>query len=221
VASEERGPADSDPPTPLRRGRNDLSPEEVAEHQRERVIAAVAKVVAGSGYASLTVERVINAARISRTTFYQLFDNLQDAVQFAHGAIFGRLVASIGEACEREGEWPDKVDAAMGAIVEFAIARPDQAQLLAADLLAADMATAAQARESHSQLATLLAGIRDYYPGAASLPPITESFLVSGMRGVLVSGIRSGEPDEIEALRPQLVEFALLPYLAVSGQRPS
>jgi AcrR family transcriptional regulator len=221
VASGERGPSDSDLPTPLRRGRNDLSPEEVVEHQRERVIAAVAKVVAGSGYASLTVERVINAARISRTTFYQLFDNLQDAVLVAHEAIFGRLLASIREACEREGEWPDKVDQAIGAIVEFAITRPDQAQLLATDLLAADMATAARARESHDQLATLLAGLREHYPGADSLPSVTEAFLVSGMRGVLVCGLRSGKPDQIEALRPQLVEFALLPYLAVSGQRPS
>lgn len=221
MASGERGPSDSDLPTPLRRGRNDLSPEEVAEHQRERVIAAVAKVVAGSGYTNLTVEQVINAARISRTTFYKLFDNLQDAVLVAHGAIFGRLVTSIRESCERAGEWPDKIDEAIGAIIEFAITRPNQAQLLATDLLAADMATAGQVRESERQLATLLAGIRDHYPGAASLPPITESFLVSGMRGVLVCGLRSGEPDKIEALRPQLVEFALLPYLAVSGQRPS
>lgn len=219
MVSEQTHSSDIDPPTPLRRGRTDLSREAVVEHQRERVIASVATVIARHGYPGMTVERVIAAARISRTTFYQLFANKQEAVLVAHELIFERLLASILDACRRQEEWPGKIDAAIGTIVELATARPEQAHFLTAEFLAADAVIADRAREAHDQLAALLAGARQHFPSADSLPPVTERFLIGGLRSLIARWLRSDQPDQLSAMRTQLVEITLLPYRAASAMQ--
>src|ERR1700712_1901639 len=109
----------------LPRGRHGLSAEEVASHQRQRIVAAIGAVVAEDGYGALTVERVIADAGISRSTFYIHFANKQDAVLAAHELIFERYLATLLATCEAQAEWPMKVRAAIDVTVEFATSRPE------------------------------------------------------------------------------------------------
>src|SRR5207342_3753597 len=58
VASQEPKPPKPSSPAPgapLPRGRHDIPAEEVERHQRDRVVAAVATVMAEHGYGGLTV----------------------------------------------------------------------------------------------------------------------------------------------------------------------
>ena len=68
----------------LPRGRSALPEPEVAESQRGRILQAVTEVVAEEGYAATTVALVIARARVSRTAFYALFDDKEDAFARAH-----------------------------------------------------------------------------------------------------------------------------------------
>src|SRR5664279_5747787 len=110
----------------LPRGRHGLSPEVVERHQRDRVSSAVAATLAEHGYEGLTVERIVVEAQISRSTFYVHYANKQDAVLAAHDMVFERLLETIAQACEGDAEWPEKVNAAIGASLEFVAAQPDQ-----------------------------------------------------------------------------------------------
>ena len=83
---------------PLPRGRHSLAPEDVATHQRERIIAAIGRVVAEQGFGALTVERVLTIAGVSRSTFYVHFANKREAVLVAHETIFARFLAGLDEA---------------------------------------------------------------------------------------------------------------------------
>ncbi len=57
------------------RGRHRLPPEVVARSQRERLLEAAVRVVAAKGYGAMTVGDLTKEAGVSRTTFYELFED--------------------------------------------------------------------------------------------------------------------------------------------------
>lgn len=197
---------------PLPRGRHALTPEQVAAHQRERILAAIATVIADQGHGSLTVEHVIDVAGVSRSTFYVHFDNKAEAVLAAHELIFDRFLAALMAACGAEVEWPMKVRAALGATVAFAAARPRQAQILSTGSLNADVALAKRVSVAHDRLAALLTGLRPHSPHAENLPGSTERFLVAAIASLLADSLIRGETDDLRSLQSDLVELTLIPY---------
>jgi AcrR family transcriptional regulator len=201
---------------PLPRGRHGLSAEEVAANQRVRILAAVATVIAEEGYWGLTVEQVIDLAGVSRSTFYVHFENKQEAALAAHELIFERYLAALAAACGAQAEWPLKVNAALGATVDFATARPRQSQMLSTGSLHADAVLAERVASSHERIATLLAGLRPHSPNAADLPASTERFLVSAIASVLAARLLGDQVGDLGSLRIELVELTLIPYFGAS-----
>jgi AcrR family transcriptional regulator len=197
---------------PLPRGRHGLSAEEVAAHQRERMLGAVSAVIADEGYWSLTVEQVIALAGVSRSTFYVHFENKLEAALAAHEWVLERYLAEVQAACRAQGEWPLKVSAALGATLHFISTRPRQAQVLSVGSMNADSALAVRVATSQDRIAGLLAGLRPHSPRAAELPESTERFLVAAIASVLSTWLRrEGEADPV-VLTAELVELTLLPY---------
>lgn len=196
----------------LPRGRHGLTAEEVADHQRQRIAAAIALVVAEDGYGALTVERVIAGAGISRSTFYAHFTNKQEAVVAAHELIFERFLATLVATCKAEAEWPMKVRAAVDVAVDFATGRPEQSLILSVGSLTADPVLAESIYQSHERLASLLGGIRLDSPYASQLPDCTEQFLVLAVGAVIANRLVNGEGESLRSVQGELVELTLLPY---------
>jgi AcrR family transcriptional regulator len=218
-------PNEEDPSTesqfrPLPGGPHDLPADEVHRHQRERIVAAVAVIIAEDGYDGLTVDRIIALARISRGTFYREYDNRREAAIGAYGWIFERFFASLGAACHAEEVWAGKVKAAIGAALEFAAAEPAQAQVLATGILGADLDMTRRVRDSYDRLAELLSQGRRARPQAASLPKLTEEALIGAITTVLAHHLTSGAATQIVSLHAQLTQLILIPYLGpVEAQR--
>jgi AcrR family transcriptional regulator len=206
-------PSSPEPYAPLPRGRHDFAPEVIARQQRDRIIAAVAQVMAERGYSGLTVARIIESARLSRTTFYEHFADKREAAIGAHEQIFGRFLVTVQDACRPQTEWTAKVEAAIGAILEFATAEPASAQLLAAGFLAADEALVRRVRPSYDQLAALLGSGREIYPRAALLPAVTEQALVGAIATTLARRLSATELEPLAGLHSQLTELTLIPFL--------
>lgn len=203
----------------LPRGPHRLPPEVVSEHQRSRLLAGAARAVSTHGYAALTVEQIIEEAGVSRTTFYEHFDNKRDCVLVAHAEIFDRLSSAIFRACASEREWAVKVAASIEAAIGFAAKSPEEASLLVLDVVAADRALAARAIASGDHLAGLLRAGREHCPDAASLPELTERALVGAAMSVIGARLMTGQADRLPELAPQLVHLILMPYLGPDGAR--
>jgi AcrR family transcriptional regulator len=197
---------------PLPRGRHGLAPEEVAAHQRERIVAAIGHVVAEQGYGALTVERVLAVAGVSRSTFYVHFANKQEAVLAAHEVVFGRFLASLEGACAAQTEWPLKISNGIAATVDFATSRPEQIHLLSTGSLSADDALAERIVASHERLADLLEGARADSPFGDRLPVCTEQFLVAGIASFVASCLVNEETDRLRGVQAELIELTLIPY---------
>ncbi|HWW66616.1 MAG TPA: helix-turn-helix domain-containing protein [Solirubrobacterales bacterium] len=209
-------PLDSEalePAWDLPQGRHRLPREVVARNQRLRLVAGVARAMAEHGYARLTVEHVIEAAGVSRTTFYEHFDNKQEAVLLSHDVVFERFLGSLVRACNGEREWPLKVKAAIGTTIAFAVAEPEQAQLLALDALAADVNVTRRVLASNDHLAGLLSAGRQHTPRGADLPGLTEKALVGAVSAIVAGRLMNGEAERLPELEPELVQLVLTPYI--------
>ncbi|HEY1359662.1 MAG TPA: TetR/AcrR family transcriptional regulator [Thermoleophilaceae bacterium] len=78
--------------SPLPRGRHGLSREQVEGSQRMRLVRAMCEVMAESGYARTSVADILRRARVSRETFYELFDSKEDCFMSAFEEAYGHLL---------------------------------------------------------------------------------------------------------------------------------
>jgi AcrR family transcriptional regulator len=110
----------------------------VAEIQRARIIAGAIEAVAEQGYEGLTVAEVVLRARISRRTFYELYDDREDCFIAALEEALARARGPVVEAYEAGGEaWRGQIEAGLLALLAFCDEQPAYARLLIVDALAA------------------------------------------------------------------------------------
>ena len=91
----------------LPRGPHQLSRAAVEKSQRERLLWAVTEAVAAKGYNATTVADIISGAKVSRTTFYQLFDDKLACFLAANRAASELLVTMLESELERIDREPD------------------------------------------------------------------------------------------------------------------
>lgn len=203
----------------LPRGPHRLPREVVVDHQRQRLFAATARALAEHGYAELTVEQILKEAGVSRTTFYEHFNNKRECVLVSHEVAFGRLSAGLRQACGGKDGWPAKVAAGVSAAVDYARAVPDEARLLVLDAVGTEPVLARRAVASTEELTDFLRSGRDQSERAAELPELTERALVGAMTSVIGARLVAGRADSLPALKPQLVELMLMPYVGLEEAR--
>jgi AcrR family transcriptional regulator len=191
----------------------------VADHQRQRLLFGTAGALAEHGYAAMTVEHVLERAGVSRTTFYDNFQNKRDCVLAAHEAAFNSLSSDLLRACAGETDWPSKVKAGVAAAMEFTAHGPEEALLLVIDAVAAEPALATRVVASNEFLVGLLRGGRDQIPNSAILPEVTERALIGAATSVVGGRLMAGETDSLSELEPQIVQVILMPYLGVEEAR--
>ena len=86
----------------LPRGPHRLSREQVENHQRGRIVAAMITEAGTKGYGSTTIGDITRRARVSRDTFYEQFANKEACLLAAYDATTRELVGPDG----RRGDEP-------------------------------------------------------------------------------------------------------------------
>lgn len=204
----------------LPRGPHALPQEVVLEHQRERLLGAAAEALAEQGYCDLTVRDMIGGARVSRRTFYELFDGKLECVLAAHEMALSRFERAVRTACRSQRSWEGGVSASVAAGLEFASRSPAEARLilLASHTVSEPMLMDA-ARRAHGKLAALLREGRGRGGGAGEPPELTETALVGAIAAIVGERLCDGETEDLQGLGPQIVQMILSPYLGQSEAR--
>jgi AcrR family transcriptional regulator len=184
-----------------------------AAGDRERLVAAISKAAGEHGYSRLTVDQVLRYADVPKATFEAHFESTEQGLIAAQDAFFNRLWLDVVGACDPPGEWPLKVRAALGAVLSSLVEASNLARVFAVEAAAASLAAAERQFAALDQFATLLRNGRRHFPAAASLPDATERVLVGGIASVVSSHLLVEDPQAIPALKGQLVELVLIPYL--------
>ena len=205
MAAEELGP--------LPAGRHGYSREQVAHHQRERLIAGLAEAVAEQGYAAVTLSDIVRHAKVSRRVFYANFESREECFLAAFEVLVDHLRELTAEAAAGEDEWPRKAIAALRAGLAFLASEPDLARLCLLESRAAGPAATVRFAAAVAEAAPPLARGRAERPEGARLPASTEDSTLGALVSLAQRKVAAGEAARLEDLVPDCAELVLLPYL--------
>jgi AcrR family transcriptional regulator len=198
---------------PLPAGRHGYSREQVAHHQRERLIAGLAVAVAAKGYAAVTLADITREAKVSRRVFYENFESKEDCFLAAFEVVVAHLRQLVAEATEPITDWPQRAIAATRAVLAFLAAEPDLARLCLVESRGAGPAVAARFSEAVAQLVPLLEQGRAERDNDRPLPASTEDSVLGSLVSLTFRKVAAGEAEQVEDLLPECAEFILAPYL--------
>ena len=198
---------------PLPAGRHGYSREQVAHHQRERLIAGLAEAVAEKGYAAVTLTDIVRHARVSRRVFYANFESKEQCFLAAFEVVVAHLRELVAEAAAGEDAWPRQAIAALRAALAFLASEPDLARLCLLESRAAGPAATARFNAAVAEAAPALARGRAERPEGERLPASTEDSTLGSLVSLAQRKVAAGEAERLEALLPEFAELLLLPYL--------
>jgi AcrR family transcriptional regulator len=220
--------SDDDPPAPglplsrsqptsqLPKGRHGLSREFIAGNQRERLLDAMANVVAEKGYAATRVVDITDYAGVSRKTFYELFTDKEDCFLAAYDAITALLMDKLARGLEavQEDTWEAKVGALLGAFLRFLAAEPAFARMCIVEVLGAGPRGLARRDAAVEAFYPIVDRLPRSQPGTDQwLSELTPQFVTGGIFEVVYGAIRRGEIETLPELEEDLTRLAFRAYL--------
>lgn len=200
-------------------GQQRLSQDFVLLHQRSRIIDALAEEVVDKGYRNVTIADIIKRAGVARNTFYKTFSNKEECFLAASDAAAQKAMGRIsGAVAERDG-WPQQVHAGIAEFLAFAAGEPALTRVFIVDSLAAGPEAAERYERTVHAVVPLFRLGRKCRPGGALLPETLEETIVGGIFWIVYQRIVVEKPEQLEQALPELIEFALTPYLGAERAR--
>lgn len=183
------------------------------DSQRARVLDAVGHVVAERGLRGATVAAVAGRAQVSRATFAELFDSVDDCFVALLDEMLERATVSIGEAFERHARWSEGVLGGLEALLVFLDSEPVSARACLLESVAAPP----PALEARTRVLARIGSFVDRARAELSLerqpPPAMSAATIASVFGMLRKRLLSGEAPPFIALLSQLAEIVIMPYL--------
>jgi AcrR family transcriptional regulator/DNA-binding MarR family transcriptional regulator len=199
---------------PVRRGGG-----RVSEVQRSRVLRSAVRVVSEYGYAQMTVARVAGGARVSRRTFYELFDDREGCFLAAFDDGVARVSERVLAAFGVERGWRAQVRGGLAALLEFLDEQPRMGSLLIVDALQAGPRVQERRAMVLRDLAEVLQRDGSRAGSGRGVPPLTGEGVVGALLGVIHTRLSGGRHGSMLELLNPLVGMVVLSYLgAVAAQ---
>jgi AcrR family transcriptional regulator len=188
----------------------------MAEFQRSRLLKAAVAVASEHGYAGTTATAVIARARVSRKTFYDIFEDREACFLAAVEGSLAQMAAVVEPAYEAQGSWSERLRMALVALLVFAEHQPEAAALV---LSYASGYGPASVEPRASVLQVLRRAVdegRSQPRAREDLSPLTAEFVVSGALAVIHSRLQQ-RPSDLSELVNQLMSIVVLPYIGAAA----
>ena len=189
---------------------------QVAEIQRGRLLAGALGAIEEYGYANATVAAITARSRVSRRTFYELFENREACLL----ALVDDVVGFLGEELAAAGlgalGWRERVRAGLWLILCFFDREPALARVLIDESSQGGRRVLERREQIHARLAEILEEGRDAGARAGGCSPLTGEGLVGAAVGIVNARLarRGGEP--LPGLLGELMSMIVLPYLGAA-----
>jgi AcrR family transcriptional regulator len=205
----------------LPRGRHGLSPEFVARNQRERLIAALVEVLHEMGYQKTTVSLIGQRASVSKSDFYKHFGSKDDCFFAAYEAAVERIREDVLDACARreESEWPQRVGDGFASLLTLLTEEPALASITLVEGLRVGRGVYDRYQSAVESFIPYLRQGAPVAPDGEAVPAATEEAIVGGVASLLGRRILAGDGERLDELLPDVLAFALTPYLGAAEAR--
>jgi AcrR family transcriptional regulator len=205
----------------LRGGNHGLTPEQVAESQRARILGAMRELVATHGFHDVPVALVIQHAGVSRKTFYELYSSKEECFVAIYEREMERVLAPTLHAFEGSEPWVDRLRTALGVLLGALATDPAAARICFVEVLAAGPLALERRAKAYAALDPLFAPPAAGSPEApdqvaAAAPLAPTRAIVAGSVGYLTETLHreigAGRTSELPKLRAQLMQTLTLPF---------
>jgi AcrR family transcriptional regulator len=200
-------------------GRHPLPREFITQHQRARIIAALAEETVEKGYRAVTVADIVRRAGIARNTFYENFSSKEDCFLAASEYAVKEALRRVVDAASRVDSWPARVNSGLAAFLHYVATEPALARTCIVEALSAGPAAVERYERSIQAFVPLFRMGRKVAPKGEDLPGTLEETIVGGIFWIIYQRIVMGQVEEIEHLLPELVEFSLTPYVGADAAK--
>jgi AcrR family transcriptional regulator len=208
------------PPGPLkaprRRGRRPRSFEErqAVAHPPERVLRALAAIVAERGYQATTVAEVVKRAGTSQRVFYGHFESKEEAFLSALDSGSAQMLAAVLPAFRRAHSWEESVRAAYEAMFSFGIEEPEYTQLGAVEMYTVGSKALETRDKVMEGLEALLA---PGYELAPQTPPIAAEAIGGAIFALIHNQVKTHGPESMPELAPSATYLTLAPFIGAEA----
>ncbi len=205
----------------LPRGRHGLSPEFVARNQRERLIAGLTEVLYEVGYEKTTVSSIGRRAGVSKSDFYKHFESKDDCFFAAYEAAIERIREEVLRACARheQAEWPPRVRDGLASLFALLASDPALASITLVEGLRAGRGVYDRYQAAVESFVPYLRDGAPEAPDGEAVPEATDEAVVGGIASLLGRRVLASETERLGELLPDVLEFALTPYLGAAEAR--
>src|ERR1700709_13313 len=204
------------PPGPLRATRRRVvkavpfAERQAQSNPPERVLRALAAVVAEKGYPDTTVAEIVERAATSQRTFYEHFKNKEDAIVAALDSGSAHMLAAALPAFRRAPDWPHAVHDTQEAMFCFGAEEPEYARMGGGEMDAAGQRALDQREVVTEGMEGLLAPGYELKP---ETPPIAAEAIGGALYSLLYDHVNKKGPETLPDLVPTLVYVTLAPFL--------
>jgi AcrR family transcriptional regulator len=176
----------------------------------ERILRALAAVVAEKGYPDTTVADVVEKAGTSQRTFYEHFKNKEDAIVAALDSGSAHMLAAALPAFRRAPDWKNAVHDTIEAMFAFGAEEPEYARMGGVEMYAAGKRALEQRETVTEGMEGLLAPGYELRPDT---PPIAAEAVGGALYSLLYDHVNRKGPETLPHIVPVLVYVTLAPFL--------
>jgi AcrR family transcriptional regulator len=183
---------------------------QAASNPPERILRALAAVVAEKGYPETTVADIVERAKTSQRTFYEHFSNKEDAMVAALDSGSSQMLAAALPAFRRAPDWQHAVQATQEAMFSFGVQEPEYARLGGVEMYAAGKRALEQREVVTEGMEALLA---PGYELNAEAPPITAEAIGGALYSLFYDYVKQRGAERLPEMVPVAVYMTLTPFL--------
>ncbi len=194
----------------------------VIEIQRARLLSAALGAIDELGYPRVTVAHIASRARVSRRTFYELYDNREDCLLAALESVVETLRAELTAVGLDGLPWRERIRLGLWSILSFLEREPVLARVCVVQALRGGPRVLERRERVLAELARVVDEGRCEGSSSkrAECPPLTAEGLVGAAFTVVYGRLLRGEREKpLTDLHRELMGMIVLSYLGPAAAR--
>ena len=189
----------------------------VDSSKREKILEGMLEAVGAEGYDATSVRTVLDRTGLYRQAFYDNFADKDRCYLAAFDAGVSRLEALVAKAAASEESWRGRLQAGLGALLDYLDAEPDVGRGIIVEVHAAGPEALARRAEAMKRVADFIDLARLEADESESPPQIAPEGIVAGIHAVVHSRLSTGASEGFRGLLPEFMYFAVLPYFGADA----
>jgi AcrR family transcriptional regulator len=192
----------------------------IAELQRARLLAGAVLAMEELGWSSTTVAHITSRARVSRRTFYDLFEDREDCLRAVLEDIVERVAGEIAGAQLTGLGWADRVRGGLFTILSFFDREPVLARVCVVQALQGGPRILVWREDILARLAVILDEGRDRSARSRECTVLTAEGLVGAACAIVYARLLADRRQEpLISLLGELMSLIVLPYRGPAAAR--